>query len=85
MIYLQRGFWSTKPAWFPALTVALVNGALSMGIFLFEKTECNSSRIPSQDFTVLQLKESAQNAREALAGIPMSPACSCLAGSTLGG
>lgn len=43
----KMGLWSSKPAWFSALIIALVNGALSTGIFLFEKTECNSSRIPS--------------------------------------
>lgn len=56
-----------------------MNGALSIGFLLFEKTEFNSSRVPSQDFTTLQLKKSAQNARGALAEMLLSPACSCLA------
>lgn len=76
----QMGVWSTEPAWLFAVTFALVNGALSIGVFLFEKTEFNSFRIPSQDFTSLQLKESAQNARGASAEIPMSqpaPALLC--------
>lgn len=75
----QMGVWRTESVWFSALTFALVNDALSMGIFLFEKTEFNSSRIPSQDYSTLQSKESAQSARGALAETPMSPACSCLA------
>lgn len=64
------GIWRTEPAQFSALTFALGNGALSIGIFLFEETEFNSSRIPSQDFSTLQLNEPVQNARGGLAEHP---------------
>lgn len=55
-------FIDKETGYFSAHAIALVNNALSIGIFLccmFEKNKCNSFRIHSQDFTTLQLKESA--------------------------